>query len=155
MKAVITIIGLALIAYAIFQAYKSSQKESKELGTVASLPPSVQQAVIAMSDSYRASFFAEYDQKRKKTSIGYVLWFIFGFHYLYYGKVGLQFAYWFTFGGFLVWTLIDLFRMPSIARQANEQIARLALQTLQIGASFNPSAGQRRVDPPNDKPMLS
>lgn len=143
MKPLVTVIVLALIAYAIFRAYQSSTTESKELGTVKSLPPSVQQAVIAMSDSYRASFFAEYDQKRKKASIAYILWFLFGFHYVYLGKIGLQFAYWFTLGGLGIWWLIDLFRMPSLVRQANEQVARVALQTLQVGASFNPAMGTR------------
>lgn len=89
-----------------------------------------------MNASTQVAFFNEYERKKKRISMGYLLWILFGFHYLYYGKVGLQFAYWLTFAGFGVWALVDLFRMPSIARSANEQMARQALQTLQIGTAF-------------------
>jgi len=60
---------------------------------------------------------------------------------LYTRQVGLQFAFWFTLGGFGIWWLVDLFRMPSIVRGCNEQIAREALQTLALGNAF-------RSDPP-------
>ncbi len=129
---------LVLIAFAIFRAVQSSKAENTELGTLQALPPSIQQVVSKMDPETRNVFFREYAQKRKPLYVGYILWFVLSLYYAYYRKVGLQFVFWITGGGFLIWWIIDLFRMPSIARQANEQIARQVLQTLQIGQAFDP-----------------
>lgn len=51
--------------------------------------------------------------KIKSTGTAYVCWFFFGAHYLYLGKWGLQFLYWFTLGGLGIWCVIDLFLIPS------------------------------------------
>lgn len=137
----ILLLLIGLIAAAVM-AYRSSQEETREARTVRSLPPSVQHVVAQMDGGSQAAFFNEYERKKKKKSIGWLLWFFFGFHHLYVSKVGLQFAYWFTFGGLGIWTIADFFRMPSIIRSANEQMAREALQTLHIGTAFGrqPSA---------------
>jgi hypothetical protein len=133
----ILLIALIAAAFGIYRAYLASQEESKEVRTVRALPPSLQHVVGQMDPQSQAAFFNEYERKQKKVSAGYLLWLI-GFQYLYYGKVGLFFAYWFTAGGLGIWALVDLFRMPSIARAANEQMARQALQTLGIAAFTAP-----------------
>ena len=141
MSTFIVLVVLAAIAYAVYRvyrAYTAAQEESKEVRTIRSLPPSIQHVVSLMDGRSQAALFNEYEQKKKKISVGYILWFIFGFHYLYYGKVGIQFLFWFTGAGLGFWALVDLFRMPSIARSANEQIARQALQTLGIAAFAAP-----------------
>jgi TM2 domain-containing membrane protein YozV len=130
------IIVIAAIGMAGYQFYRSSQEESKEARTVASLPPSVQHVVAQMDGGTQAAFFNEYDRKKKRKSVGYLAWFFLGWHYLYAKKVGMQFAFWFTGGGFLIWWFVDFFRMPGIIRSVNEQMAREALQTLHIGAAF-------------------
>jgi hypothetical protein len=134
MSTLIILIVLAAVIFAIYRAYTAAQEESKvskEVRTIRSLPPSIQHVVSRMDGRSQAALFNEYEQKKKKISVGYILWFIFGFHYLYYSKVGIQFLFWFTGAGLGSWALVDLFRMPSIARSANEQIARQALQALQ------------------------
>lgn len=136
METVIWIIVLAAIGMAGYQFYRSSQEESKEARTIASLPPSVQHVVAQMDGGSQAAFFNEYDRKKKRKSVGYLAWFFLGWQYLYAKKVGMQFAFWFTFGGCGIWWFIDFFRMPSIIRSVNEQMAREALQTLHIGAAF-------------------
>jgi uncharacterized membrane protein len=128
---------LVAIGVAIYRAYAASQQEAKEVRTIRSLPPSVQHVVGQMDAVSQSALFNEYEQKRKKTSVGYFLWLI-GFHYIYFSKIGLFFAYWFTAAGLGIWALVDLFRMPSIARSTNEQVARQALQTLQITAFATP-----------------
>jgi hypothetical protein len=45
-------------------------------------------------------------------------------------------TFWFTFGAFGLWWLIDLFRIPSVLLSANEQAAREALASLGIAAAF-------------------
>ena len=52
-----------------------------------------------------------------------VLLCLLGWHYLYLGKIGLQFLFWITLGGFLVWGLVDLFRLPGMVEKQNEGIA--------------------------------
>lgn len=141
MKSITVIIPLVLIAFAIYKAVQYSKSENSELNTVQSLPPSIQQVVSKMDPESRSVFFNEYSRKKKPIWVGYVLWFVFAMYYAYYRKIGLQIVFWITLGGFGLWLMIDLFRIPSIARDANEQIAREVLQTIQIGKSFEPPVG--------------
>lgn len=148
MKSLLLIVIIAAIAFAVYRAYQISQEESKEGRTLRSLPPSVQHVVAKMDGESQTAFFNEYERKKKKISVGYIFWVFLGIHYLYYGKVGLQFAFWFTFGGFGLWALADLFRMPSIAHAANDQIAREVIQTLHVGTAFLGPENQRPLEPP-------
>ena len=47
---------------------------------------------------------------------------ILGAHYLYLGRVGLQILFWVTLGGFGLWLLIDLFRVPDLVNEYNMPI---------------------------------
>tara|TARA_R110002167_G_scaffold220263_2_gene424869 strand:- start:815 stop:1009 length:195 start_codon:yes stop_codon:yes gene_type:complete len=50
----------------------------------------------------------------KSTGTAYLLFlFLFGTHYAYLGKWGLQFLFWFTFGGLGFWAFIDLHSLGS------------------------------------------
>ncbi len=138
MKNLIILIIVAVVVFAIVKSRQAARLESSEERTAASLPPSVQHTVSVMDSASKAAFFNEYEKKRKKVSVGYLLWIIFGVHYLYARKIGLQVVFWLAWfvGIGEIWWLIDLFRIPSIIRSSNEQMAREALQTLQVGASF-------------------
>jgi hypothetical protein len=141
MKNLIILLVLVGACFAAYNAWKASQEESSEARTVKSLPPSVQHTVAQMDAAAQSAFFNEYESKKKKRSVGYIIWLVCGWHYLYTRKVGLQFAFWFTLGGFGMWWIADLFRMSGIIRSCNEQIAREALQTLAIGNQFkNPGS---------------
>ena len=146
-----TFLGLLVLAALVFagiRVYQSSKEETSELRTVNSLPPSIQHVVAQMDSGSQNAFFNEYEKKKKKKSIGWIAWFLLGWHYLYVGKVGMQFAFWFTLGGFWIWWIVDFFRMPSIIRAANEQNARDAIQTLGAAASFGTNAGPQASPPP-------
>jgi len=138
MKALIIIIVLAGLVAAGVMAYRSSKNEEREAKTLSRLPPSVQHVVSQMDPSTQAAFFNEYWQKRRKASVGYLLWFFFGFYYLYARKVGVQVVFWLSWfiGVGEVWWIIDFFRIPRIMADGNEQIARECLQTLQIATSY-------------------
>lgn len=142
MRNVIVLVAIAGGAFALYNAWKASQEESSEARTIKALPPSVQVAVAQMDLQSQNAFFNEYELKKKKRSIAYVIWMVCGWHYLYTRQVGLQFAFWFTFGGLGVWWIADLFRMPGIVRGCNELIAREALQTLAMGNQFRYTAQQ-------------
>ena len=61
--------------------------------------------------------------KIKSTGTAYLLFFLlFGTHYAYLGKWGLQILYWVTLGGFGIWMLIDLFTMPGKVNRNNAKI---------------------------------
>jgi hypothetical protein len=72
MKNIFFLIILAGAAYGIYQAYLSSQTETKEARSIKSLPPSVQHAVAGMDPTTQSAFFNEYEAKKKRSSIGYI-----------------------------------------------------------------------------------
>ena len=51
-----------------------------------------------------------------------------GSHYAYLGRWNVQFAYWFTGGGLLLWMLADVFRLPGMVNGFNRVIALNALK---------------------------
>lgn len=136
MRSLIVVLVLGGIAFAVYQAAQSAKEESQEARTIDRLPPTVRHAVAQLDRTSQAALFNEYEQKKRKLSVAYVAWLLLGWHYLYVRKVGVQFAFWLTLGGFWFWWIVDLFRMPSIVRSCNDQIAREALQTLGVGQTF-------------------
>lgn len=153
MKFLLTLIFLAAIGFAVYKAIQAS-KEDADFKQVKKLPPTVQNVVVQMDAASQAAFFNEMDKKRKKISVSYILWIVLGLHYLYNRKVGLQVFYWLTAGGFGLWALADLFRMPSIVRGANEIAAREALQTLSLGSAFDRNRSVFQQGPSNIDPAL-
>ncbi|WP_147677303.1 TM2 domain-containing protein [Algibacter pacificus] len=61
--------------------------------------------------------------KIKSTGVAYLLYFLlFGTHYAYLGKWGLQILFWITLGGLGIWALIDLFTIPGKVARYNANI---------------------------------
>lgn len=146
----ILFLGLLItLAVVGFVAYRAHAQETKEARTLASLPPSVQHVVAQMEPGAQAAFFNEYERYKKRIVVSYLLLWAFGAHYFYLRQPLLNVAYWFTFAGGGFWYWFDVVRMPSLVREANEQTARQALQTLHIGAVFAqmPSAPAHMVQP--------
>ena len=74
---------------------------------------------MEMNMSSKAQLQAEV----KSTGMAYLLFFLlFGTHYAYQGKWGLQIAFWLTFGGLGIWSLIDMFRIPGMIKKYNATI---------------------------------
>lgn len=61
--------------------------------------------------------------KLKAVETTYLCW-IFGCHYAYLGKWGLQFLYWITLGGLGIWCILDLFSIPNKVRFHNSIIIK-------------------------------
>lgn len=99
------------------------QGNSIFIRTISTAPVSVRGAFANLDEIGQLSFLSEYKRRRKGTGAAYVLWFLLGWHYAYVGKWGVQFLYWVSFGGFGVWALFDLFRVPGIVRRVNADIA--------------------------------
>ena len=89
-----------------------------------SIPASLQIVFRGLPLDTQALVLQDYQHRRKSGLIAYILWFLFGFHYLYLGRIGIQLIYWLTAGGFGLWMLIDIFRIPGMVERKNEDIAR-------------------------------
>ena len=88
-----------------------------------------------MPSEKQGLFVDEYRRKQKNTGIAYLLWFIIGLHYIYLNKLGWQFFYWITAGGFLIWAFIDLFRIPGMVRDYNKDVVVDVLRDIKILSS--------------------
>lgn len=78
----------------------------------------------SLSPEAQVSIQTDYKRRRKSKALAYFAWFFLGWHYLYLRRIPLQFAFWLTFGGLLVWWLIDLFRVGPLVNRMNEDSAR-------------------------------
>lgn len=65
-----------------------------------------------------------YENRKKDNFTAYLCWVILGCHYAYFGRWGLQLLYWFTAGGCGIWALIDLFRIPRLVEDYNDDLLR-------------------------------
>ncbi|BDC98289.1 TM2 domain-containing protein [Persicobacter psychrovividus] len=75
-----------------------------------------------LSDEQATQVLTIFNQTKNSVVMGYLfLLLIFGAHYAYNGKWGVQIIYWITFAGFGIWGLIDIFRMSSIIKSYNDK----------------------------------
>lgn len=95
----------------------------------------LQSAFERLPANVQVVVWRDYQSYRKSGGLAYVLWLCFGFHYLYLGQIGLQLLYWLTFGGFGLWALIDLFRIPGMVERKNETILLQVMTQYQIALS--------------------
>jgi energy-converting hydrogenase Eha subunit G len=95
------------------------------------LPSMVKAEIAKMPPDKQEHLVEEFRRKSKSMGITYVLW-LFGFHYAYLGKLGWLLLYWLTFGGLLIWTIIDLFRIPGMVGTYNKDVAVDVLRDLKI-----------------------
>lgn len=80
-----------------------------------------------MTDNQRLLFQAQLAQHRKSVGIAALLAFFgfFGMHRFYLGQIGLGILMLITFGGLLVWALLDLLRIRSIVEGVNIRKAQV------------------------------
>jgi TM2 domain-containing membrane protein YozV len=101
-----------------------------------STPYALQCVSHSVPANTQALVLRDYDVRRKSCLFAYLFWFFFGFHYLYLGRIGIQLIYWLTIGGFGLWMLIDLFRIPGMVERKNQDIARELMaqyQAIRVG----------------------
>lgn len=87
------------------------------------LPSAVRRALKAGGTELQGDFMSEYRRRRKSAFVATLLWLLLGWHYAYFGKWGIQILYWLSFGGLLIWALIDLFRISAQTKAVNADIA--------------------------------
>ena len=91
------------------------------------VPSSVKAAFGKLDFAQQKAYKRDYRRRRKSTLVAYIAWLMLGWHYLYMGKVGMQFAFWFTFGFLVVGYFLDFFRIPGMVSRHNEDIARVLM----------------------------
>ena len=91
------------------------------------VPSSVKAAFGKLNPAQQKAYKRDYSRRRKSTLVAYLAWLVFGWHYLYMGKVGMQFAFWCTFCFLFVGYFIDFFRIPGMVSRHNEDLARVLM----------------------------
>ncbi len=99
------------------------------------LPSLVRTELSRLSPERQSQFVEEYRRKSKSVGMAYFLWFTIGLHYLYLNKVGTQLFYWFSFFGLLIWSIIDIFRIPGMVHDYNRDVATDVLRDMKILAN--------------------
>jgi len=88
------------------------------------MPRSIQTAVESLPFEAQKDFNRDYRKRAKSIMVAYIAWFLLGWHYLYLGRVGMQFAFWFTLGFLIVGWFVDFFRIPGMVNRKNEDLSR-------------------------------
>ncbi len=102
----------------------------------ATLPAVVRNSLAELSAGRQEEFLEEYLRRSKRAAPAYLLWMLVGFHYVYLRKWDLQFFFWLTAGGMLLWWLVDLFRVAGMVRDYNRDIATDVMRTVMaLGAA--------------------
>jgi hypothetical protein len=94
------------------------------------LPALVRNEVARLNSQKQEEFLEEYKRKRKSAGMAYLLLFLGGFHCAYLRSWGMQILYWLTLGGFIIWAVVDIFRIPSIVSDRNKDAATDVLRNL-------------------------
>jgi hypothetical protein len=92
--------------------------------------PRIQEAYANLPLEDRLVFEHTYAVQSKGLGMTY-LSLLVGSHYAYLGRWNVQFAYWFTGGGLLLWMLADVFRLPGMVNEFNKAVALNALKPFQ------------------------
>lgn len=88
------------------------------------IPASVKRALAKLEPAQQKAYKRDYGRRCKSTVVAYLAWLLLGWHYLYLGRVGMQFAFWFTGFFLLIGWFIDCFRIPGMVSRHNEDLAR-------------------------------
>jgi hypothetical protein len=96
------------------------------------LPAMVRHELVKLPPEKQDEFVEEYRRRKKSAVPAYILWFFLGWHYIYFRKWGLQIIFWLTLGGLFIWWLVDAFRIPSMRRDYNKDIAIDVFRDLKI-----------------------
>lgn len=109
--------------------YPSSELEiNLPASLLKSLPAEITYELAPLPPGKKVEFLIRYNSELK-TKNPLVWLFALSCHYWYLNNWKLQLLYWLTLGGFGLWTLVDMFRLTSMLKAYN---AELAVKTLEI-----------------------
>ncbi len=99
----------------------------------AQLPATVREAVSSLPPVLQDEFYEEYALVEKRVGLSYLFLLIpppLSCHYLYNNRIFLQILYTLTFGGALMWWLVDFKRIRQIVQDENRKTARKLLKKM-------------------------
>jgi len=105
-----------------------NQRRVRE-SVLSSIPAIAKIKLAGIQPDKQALFVEEYLKRSKGVFDAYLHWVIVRMHYTYLGKEGLQWLYWFTLGGVLIWAIVDLFRIPKMVAEYNSNLAASILRS--------------------------
>jgi hypothetical protein len=94
------------------------------------VPAMVADELDTLSDAQQSAWLEEFERRAKKPALAYVCLVLCGVHYAYFGRWVLQLLFWGTLGGFFLWWIADIFRVPGLIRDANRDVAVAVLRDL-------------------------
>ncbi len=92
----------------------------------------IQKKFRELNSEQQRIFISEFERQKKSVGISYLLWFLLGWHYAYLKKWGWLILYILTAGGCFIWAIIDLFRIPKMVEQYNNDLALEILRDILI-----------------------
>lgn len=92
----------------------------------------IQKKYRELNSEQQKIFITEFERRKKSVGISYLLWFFVGWHYSYLKKWGWLILYILTAGGLFIWAIIDLFRIPKMVEQYNNDLALEILRDISI-----------------------
>lgn len=98
--------------------------------SLSNLPSTIKLTLQEMPQNKVDAFTADYKTIEKTIPLAYVFFILLAAHYAYLGKWGMFVLYIITGGGCLIWTIVDLFRMPGLVRDYNAEKAHNIIITL-------------------------
>lgn len=96
------------------------------------LPTMVFNQFLKLDLKQQYEFLEEYNRKKISAGMAYLCWLCFGFHYLYLRKYVTQVLFTCTIGGLLGWWCVDFFRLSSLVKHHNRDVAIVVMKDLKL-----------------------
>lgn len=120
-------------SYADPTATTPPQDNTAEMLVQDKLPATVREAVDKLPPILKQEFYEEYTLSERKLALSYLFLLIpppFSCHYFYNNRILTQILYSITLGGFYIWWIVDLFRLPQLVQDENRNLARKFLKRM-------------------------
>lgn len=104
----------------------------------------VQKKYGNLSSEQKQIFNDEFERRKKSVGITYLLWLL-GWHYAYLKKWGLLALFLFSLFGFFIWWIIDLFRIPKMVEDYNNELALEILRDITLMFGSNKSLNEEEL----------
>ena len=87
---------------------------------ITKLHPKILYEIGKICPENQIKFQELYTKKKRSLVLAFICLIFFpGTHYAFLGRWQLQLMYWLTFGGALIWWLVDMFRLPTLVKECN------------------------------------
>jgi hypothetical protein len=90
---------------------------------LATLPRTIREELPTLPKESQEKFLQLYQKRIKKLWKAYPLCLLYGMHFVYLEETSTGIWFWFTVGGFGVWWVIELLRLPGMVKNHNSMAA--------------------------------